>query len=467
MNNPHPNSITIKKAYLGYTLLDYTQETTQTISVIDNVAFTEFVKAFISEWNNDLHVCSTEAYIFTLNEIDSLNKPSEMDTGQNELAADFSNEVKSLQPRIPKLACDTKHKPVDEELFSEFSLTERMLVRNFDFSEFDTTDSEVQHLLRVLVENNDVFSKLAMILEKLLKISMSNWKSAELRTQQPSKVPLHHMKWLENLLKKLQRAGIIRQMGSDVEIGSLFTNPIIILPKGDTVKLVMDAWYFNNLTDLPNYSWPLEAIQMLPTRLDRVYYTTSDLVSAYHQVSLSEDTNKLTSFVVAGKEYVFDRGFYGLCGLPNFIGRNMTIHFAEMIVRKQAITYTDDIILQAKTKKDMWKILESYFQCLKPSGLKAAPNKTRIFLTKVQIPRHIVSDKGIEPVAKNVPDLKHLKSPENKRDVFRILRSLGFYSTFMKNLHVDSKPFYELLRNGVPFKWTRSMKNFFRTLKTK
>ena len=209
-------------------------------------------------------------------------------------------------------------------------------------------------------------------------------------------------------------------MGSDVEMGSLFTNPIIILPKGDTDKLVIDARYLTSITDLSNYSRPLEPVQMLLTRLDGVYYTTSDLASAYNQVPLSEDTKKLTSFVVGGKQYMIERGFYGLCGLPNFFSRIM-IHFAEMIAKKQAITYFDDLILQAKTKAEMWKNLETYFKCLRSSGLKAAPNKTKLFLRKIQFLGHIVSDNGIQAVAKKVQDLKDLKSPENKRDVMRVL----------------------------------------------
>ena len=256
-------------------------------------------------------------------------------------------------------------------------------------------------------------------------------------------------------------------MGNDVEMGSLFTNPIIILPKGDTVKLVIDARYLNSITDLTNYSWPLEPVQMLLTRLDGVYYTTSDLASAYNQVPLTEDTKKLTSFIVGGKQYMFERGFYGLCGLPNFFSRIMTIHFAEMIAKKQVITYIDDVILQAKTKQEMWNNLDSYFKCLRSSGLKAAPNKTKLFLRKVQFLGHIVSDKGIQPVAKKVQDLKNLKSPENKRDVMRILGSLGFYSTFIKNLHVDSKPFYELLRDDTPFKWTKEHENLFQDIKNR
>ena len=63
LNNPNPNNNIIKKGILGYTFLDYTQGTTQTMSVIDNAAFINFVRAFDSEMNNDMHVCSTEPYI--------------------------------------------------------------------------------------------------------------------------------------------------------------------------------------------------------------------------------------------------------------------------------------------------------------------------------------------------------------------------------------------------------------------
>ena len=57
LNNPNPNSITIKKGILGYILHDCTHETTQTMSVIENVAFIDFVKAIDSELKQDKHVC--------------------------------------------------------------------------------------------------------------------------------------------------------------------------------------------------------------------------------------------------------------------------------------------------------------------------------------------------------------------------------------------------------------------------
>ena len=75
-------------------------------------------------------------------------------------------------------------------------------------------------------------------------------------------------------------------MGSVVEMGSLFTNPIIIPTKGDNVKLLIDAQYLNSIINLSNDSWRLETVQILLTRLDGVYYTKSDLASADNQVPL-------------------------------------------------------------------------------------------------------------------------------------------------------------------------------------
>ena len=193
---------------------------------------------------------------------------------QNALATDFFSEVKSPQPGTPKLACNTKRQQFTEKLFSQLSPTERIFFKNFNFSEPDVFDSDLRHLLRSLVENNDLFSKFAYDVGKTKQeFHVKLKENAELWKQRPSKIPLQYRVGMENLLNELQRAGIFPEMGSDFEMGSFFTNPTIILPKGDTVKLVIGARYLNSITNLSNYSWPLEPVQMLLTKLDGVYYT--------------------------------------------------------------------------------------------------------------------------------------------------------------------------------------------------
>ena len=92
----------------------------------------------------------------------------------------------------------------------------------------------------------------------------------------------------------------MREMAEDDELGSLFANPIIPMLKNDHVKLVMDASYLNSVTDLTNYSWPLEPVQMILTRVNGKVFSVSNLSCAYHQVPLISETQKLTSFIIGG-----------------------------------------------------------------------------------------------------------------------------------------------------------------------
>ena len=125
-------------------------------------------------------------------------------------------------------------------------------------------------------------------------------------------------------------------MGDDDEMGSLSVNPNILMPKNDYVKLVIDARFLNSVTDLTNYSWPLESVQMIMTRVNGKFFSVSDLSCAYYRVPLSPDTQKLTSFIIGCRQFTYTRGFYGLCGLPNFFNRLMTIHFESLIkINKQ------------------------------------------------------------------------------------------------------------------------------------
>ena len=106
---------------------------------------------------------------------------------------------------------------------------------------------------------------------------------------------------MEKLQTQLKDADIIREMVDDDKMGSLFVNPTILMHKNDYVTLVIDAIYLNSVTDLLNYSMPLEPMQMIMTRVNGNVFSVSDLSRAYHQDPLSTETQKLTSFRICGK----------------------------------------------------------------------------------------------------------------------------------------------------------------------
>ena len=151
---------------------------------------------------------------------------------------------------------------------------------------------------------------------------------------------------------------------------------------------------------------------------------------------------------------MFERGFFDLRGLSQFFSQIMTIHRAEIIAKKQVITKVDDVNLQAKSKTNMCNKLGTLLPLLEDVRTESCPKQTQTFSGRVQFFGHIVSDQGFQPALikarpKGLEEFRKLKSCNAH------LRSLGFYSTFIKIFHVDSKPSYELLRANLPIEWTK------------
>ena len=121
--------------------------------------------------------------------------------------------------------------------------------------------------------------------------------------------------------------------------------------------------------------------------------------------------------------------------------------------------------MQSQTRGEMFTIINEYHTLLRKAGLKAAPDKMFFFLKKVKFLGHFISPDGIQPIAKRVDALRNLKSPQSKRDVMKVLGCLGFYSCYIKNLHVDSQPFYDLIKDSIPFHWTEEHEQLFNSIK--
>ena len=92
---------------------------------------------------------------------------------------------------------------------------------------------------------------------------------------------------LESLLTQQENADVIREIGDDDELGSLFVNSNILMPKKDQVKIVFDARHINSVTDLTKHSSPLEPVKMIMTRVNGKFFSKSDFSCAYRQKLLS------------------------------------------------------------------------------------------------------------------------------------------------------------------------------------
>ena len=282
---------------------------------------------------------------------------------ESEIATDFSVEAKTIcKPKtteqFPKFRSSDQVTDLIKTFVRNFTDQNKFyyeFLQKFDFTQSDLTQEEFFELAKVLIADNDVYSHHKYDIGRTKqKFNIPLIKDAQFKKQRPSKVPFHLRDKLEVLMDELIQAGIIRELDENDDMNSWFVNPIIILPKKDYVKLVIDARYLNSITDTSNSSWPLEPLHVLITRVNGSYFTSSDLSCAYHQVPLTSDTQKLTGFIIGGRQYTNQVGFYGLKPLRNFFSKLMRYAFGPLIKENKAITYIDDTLLQAQSKHEMF-----------------------------------------------------------------------------------------------------------------
>ena len=99
---------------------------------------------------------------------------------------------------------------------------------------------------------------------------------------------------------------------------------------------------------------------------------------------INEQSRRLTQFVIGNQRYEFDRLFYGISIRSAAFSAFMSKIFRPLILKKNAITYIDDVLMQSQTKDELFTVLEQNHKILQNENLKAAPDKSHFFLTRVK-----------------------------------------------------------------------------------
>ena len=244
-----------------------------------------------------------------------------------------------------------------------------------------------------------------------------------------------------------------------------FINPVFILVKGESLKIVLDARYLNSLIDELKINWPSELIQVILTRINSKYFTTADMNSAYNQMPLDEQSRRLTQFVIGDQLCEFNRLFYGISIGPAFFAAFMSKIFRPLILKKNAITYLDDVFLQSQPKDEMFAFLEKYYQMLQNENMKAAPDKSHFFLTRVNFLGHIIEKKIITPLKSRIDAIQKLQPLTNKKKNQEFFGILNFLSKNVYKMQFYLRPFYNILRQQNNFEWTTEHQTQFEEIK--
>ena len=72
--------------------------------------------------------------------------------------------------------------------------------------------------------------------------------------------------------------------------------------------------------------------------------------------------------------------------------------------------------MQSQTEDEIFLVLENYHQILQNENLKAAPDKSHFFLTRVKFLGHSIERKTIAPLKSRIDAIQKLQPPSNKKN---------------------------------------------------
>ena len=338
---------------------------------------------------------------------------------------------------------------------SNYTENQQKFLTMFNFQHSQITQDEFEKLAKQLIKYSSVYATSKFDVGKISSsLHLPLKPDAIFRKQRASKVPIHLYDKVNRLLDILEQYNIISPVNKEEQPkGNTFINRVIILAKGESLKIVLDARYLNSLIDESKCNWPIEPIQVILTKINGKYFTTADMNSAYNQMPLDEQSRRLTQFVIGNQQYEFNRLFYGISIGPAAFSAFMSKIFRPLILKKNAITYLDDVFMQSQTKEEMFNVLEQYHQILQNENLKAAPDKSHFFLTKVKFLGHNIERKTITPLKSRIDAIQKLQPPTNKKKIQEFLGILNFLSKYVYKMQLYLRPFYNILRQQNNFEW--------------
>lgn len=232
----------------------------------------------------------------------------------------------------------------------------------------NTPEDCKQQLLKLCNKYNDIFAL------KTDSLTCNNFYEQKINLTDSSPVYIKNYRTPESQREETSKQ--IDKMLTDKIIEpsvSPYNSPILLVPKksaaGDQKwRLVVDFRQLNKKIVADKF--PLPRIDDILDQLGRArYFSTLDLMSGFHQISLEESSKQFTAFSTSSGHYQFTRLPFGLNISPNSFQRMMTIALSGLPL-ECAFLYIDDIIVIGCTMEHHLKNLENVFEKLRNFNLK-------------------------------------------------------------------------------------------------
>ena len=274
----------------------------------------------------------------------------------------------------------------------------------------------------------------------------------------PRRIPFAIRESVRNELEHMVNLKIITPITEPTE----WCAPMVPVPKpGGLVRITNDYTELNKSvirerTILPTVEESLEKIS------GGKYFSTIDCNSGFHQLLLTKESSKLTTFITPFGRYRYLRLCMGICSAPEVFSRRVSQILDGVL---GVAVLMDDICVSGKTKAEHDERLTKVLNLLKEAGLTLNPKKCQFNRTTIKYLGYIVDGNGIRPDNKKLEAIKEYPTPKNITELRRFLGMVNQLAKFIKDLPDKTKALRELLTKKRSWTWSGEQEKAFKNLK--
>ena len=195
--------------------------------------------------------------------------------------------------------------------------------------------------------------------------------------------------------------------------------PIVVVPKpnGD-VRICVDLTRLNKKVRREVYQMP-KVEETLGNIAKGAVYSKLDANSGFHQVPLSEESAKLTTFITPFRRYMFRPLPYGISSAPEFFQKRMD---QELDGLEGVVCHMDDILVVGRNQAKHNQRLASVLDRIAKSGLNLTQDKCKFSQKRIKHLGQVIDSEGVMKKPNKVKAILNMDKP------YDISRALGDFS---------------------------------------
>ena len=257
----------------------------------------------------------------------------------------------------------------------------------------------------------------------------------------------------------MESQGVISKMTEPTEWCS---NMVCAKKKdGNSIRLCIDPLFLNKALKRPHH--PLRTIEDILTEMPNAkIFSVLNAKNSFWQISLDDESRKLTCFSTIFGRYVFNVLPYGVT-----VGSEVYQQKVEELFKDvRCMLIVDDILVWGSDEQDHDRKLKKVLDRCSEIGMKLNPKKCQFKVTKVPYVGHILSDTGVHPDPEKVRAITEMPAPSDVKGLQRFLGMVNYLSKFSQLQSTLTTTLRELLHKDVEFRWEENHTKAFNAIKT-